>query len=644
MKAGSTRERITGLTVFDETIAITTMGTDTNPNTATARDKVYIYYPMNERYGFSKPKPKPMPQQWTNIQILTAADTADVRYPGASPDTSISMNTLRYVTSNDAATDVVAFATTTRDCLSCKFSSTVTIANVGSAVTTPADKRVVLTSDSNAFYSYNDATVGLISDPVLNYVATEKRCLTISLVDQFNDGWGVAYLVVTSFSGARDKFTLQCTTSNPTVFSYCPQSMEKGVYNLHIEKDKETPFAWEILWKVATGTSWYFGDRDSHMFFEWNEKYEDFHIKDSKNLLPQYATCEICDPTKPSATHRRSLSNLRSLGHKGTTSSPTMSRAPTILATGYTGYVWNEFVFAAGNPWFESDHEGTYFWVSDRDGKHLFKTGTTCTTTSVQKCWVEIPDGDYILRVGDSTNAGAGSETYAFCESSYALAVNTELHFTVLDQQCYAGAFYELDNLCRNTYKSAFFLNVDVLLSGGVESLSASDESTLKVATSETMLSVLGEVPISVKVGRQEVQNSAVMVSMLLEFKNAPDSAALSNFIMETSAASSLLKYELIGTQSMAANFLKGQVASVSIVSASTETGTHDYSKVDESSFHTVEDNVWKTESVQQSASFNDYATYVAEAAYAIVAVAAVLAVSIFVKRAVTKKYTVVEA
>jgi hypothetical protein len=413
---------------------------------------------------------------------------------------------------------------------------------------------------------------------------------------------------------------------------------------LHIEKDKETPFAWEILWKVATGTSWYFGDRDSHMFFEWDEKYEDFHIKDSKNLLPQYATCEICDPTKPSATHRRSLSNLRSLGHKGTTSSPTMSRAPTILATGYTGYVWNEFVFAAGNPWFESDHEGTYFWVSDRDGKHLFKTGTTCTTTSVQKCWVEIPDGDYILRVGDSTNAGSGSETYAFCESSYALAVNTELHFTVLDQQCYAGAFYELDNLCRNTYKSAFFLNVDVLLSGGVESLSASDESTLKVATSETMLSVLGEVPISVKVGRQEVQNSAVQVSMLLEFKNAPDSAALSNFIMETSSASSLLKYELIGTQSMAANFLKGQVASVSIVSASTETGTHDYSKVDESSFHTVEDNVWKTESVQQSASFNDYATYVAEAAYAIVAVAAVLAVSIFVKRAVTKKYSAIEA
>jgi hypothetical protein len=459
------------------------------------------------------------------------------------------------------------------------------------------------------------------------------------LVDQFNDGWGVAYLVVTSPSGARDKFTLQCTTSNPTVFSYCPQSMEKGVYNLHIEKDKETPFAWEILWKVATGTSWYFGDRASHMFFEWDEKYEDFHIKDSKNLLPQYATCEICDPTKPSATHRRSLSNLRSLGHKGTTSSPTMSRAPTMTANGYTGYLWNEFVFAAGNPWFESDYEGTYFWVSDRDGKHLFKTGTTCTTTSVQKCWVEIPDGDYILRVGDSTNAGGGSETYAFCESSNALAVNTQLHFTVLDQQCYVGAFYELDNLCRNTYKSAFFLNVDVLLSGGVESLSVSDESTLRIAISETMLSVLGTMPSTMSISKQEVGSSGVKLSLQLEFSSLPDTTALNNFVSETSSASSLLKYELLGSPELSSKFLKGEVSAVSIVSASTNTERRDYSKVDESSFQEVSDHVWKTDGAEPSTNyFNVYAQYVAEGAYAIVGVAAVLVVSLCIKRAVSKK------
>ena len=643
VKAGNTRELISDVTVFDETIAITTMGTDTDPSTANSRDKVYIYYPMSDRFGLSsKPKPKPGPQQWTNTQILTSSVSTDVRYGAGAPDTSISMNTLKYLTTDDAATDYVAIATSTRDCLSCKFSTPAVVATSGSVVTT--DNDVVMASDANAFYTYHVDDGNTIMDPIRNYHSTDKKCLTIDLQDQFNDGWGVASLVVTSPGGVQDKFTLQCTTANPNVFSYCPRSFEKGMYNLHIEKGEETPFGWEIIWKVATGTSWYIGDRHTHMFFEWDEKYEDFHMHDSKGLLPQYATCEVCNPNKPSATHR-SLSNLRSLHHKGSTSSPTMTHAPTITATGYSTYLWNEFVFVGADMWFEDNYEGSYFFISDKDGRHLLKTGTICSATANQKCWVDLPDGDFILRVGDSTNGGGDGETYAFCESSNALPINTELHFTVLDQQCYAGAYYELENLCSNTYKSDFFLNMEVLLSGGVEMMSFSDEATLRVAISETMLSVLGLVPTSVQIGKQEVSGSSLKVSMQLEFKSTPDSSALDSFIMETSSASSLLKYELIGTQSMAANFLKGEVSSVLILSASTNTDTHDYSKIDESSFNAVSDYVWKTESnQQQSTTFNGYANYVAEVTYAIVGFAAVLAVSIFVKRAVTKKSTAGEA
>lgn len=635
VKAGNTREMISGVTVFDETIAITTMGTDTNPSVSASEDKVYIYYPMNKRYGFS-PKPKPHPQQWTNTQILASAGSnGDYRYGAGSPDTSISMNTLKYLTaSEEGIVDKVGVATSTRSCLSCKFDTPTVVATPSNLNVT--DRRVVMASDSSAFYLFSDTTVDLISDPVRNYVSTNKKCLTLSLQDQFNDGWGVASLVVTSPSGARDKFTLQCTTENPNVFSYCPDSMEKGIYNLHIENGKETPFGWEIVWKVATGTSWYVGDRDSHLFFNWDDKYEDFQFHDSKNLLPQYATCEICDPNKPAAKHR-SLSNLRSLSHKGTTSSPTISSAPTITATGYNGYVWNEFVFVTGNPWFDNAYEGSAFFVSDKDGKHLVKTGTTCASGANQKCWVELPDGDYIVRVGDSI--GGSGETYAFCESSRALAVNTELHFTVLDQQCYAGSFYELDNLCRNTYKSAFFLNIDVLLSGAVDLLSVSDESTLRVAVFETMLSVLGSMPSSASIMKQEVDNSGVKASLLVEFTSLPDTSALDNFISETSSASSLLKYELIGSQETASKFLQGEVSSVMITAASTNTGSRDYSKVDESSFQTVSDHVWKTNDVEPASNnFNAYAKYVSEGAYAVVGVAAVLAVSLFIKRSVGKK------
>jgi hypothetical protein len=498
---------------------------------------------------------------------------------------------------------------------------------------------VGLASDSSAFYTFSDVAADRIADPTRNYVSTGKKCLTLALQDQFNDGWGVASLVVTSPSGARDKFTLQCTTANPNVFSYCPDSMEEGIYNLHIENGKETPFGWEIIWKVATGTSWYVGDRDTHMFFNWNEKYEDFQIHDSKNLLPQYATCEICDPNKPTGKHHRSLSNLRSLGHKGTTSSPTISAAPTITANGYTGAVWNQFVFVAGSPWFDDAYQGSAFFVSDKEGKHLIKTGTTCASGATQKCWVELPDGDYIVRVGDSTNGGAGSETYAFCESSNALGINTELHFTVLDQQCYAGSYYELANLCRNTYKSAFFLNVDVLLNGAVDLLSVSDESALRIAVSETMLSVLGSMPSSITISKQSVQNAGVQASLLLEFSSLPDTTALDNFVSETSSASSLLKYELLGSQEMASKFLKGEVSSVTIVSASTDVESRDYTNVDESSFQAVSDHVWKTNEVEPASNnFNIYAKYVSEGAYAVVGVAAVLAVSLFIKRSVGNK------
>ena len=636
VKAGNTRELISDVTVFDETIAITTMGTDTDPSTANSRDKVYIYYPMSDRFGLSsKPKPKPGPQQWTNTQILTSSVSTDVRYGAGAPDTSISMNTLKYLTTDDAATDYVAIATSTRDCLSCKFSTPAVVATVGSVVTTDTD--VVMASDANAFYTYHVDDSNTIMDPIRNYHSMEKRCLTIDLQDQYNDGWGTASLVVTSPGGVREKFTLQCTTANPNIFSYCPRSFEHGDYNLHIENGKETPFGWEIIWKVATGTSWYYGNRDTHMFFQWNEKYEDFHISDSKNLLPQYATCEVCNPNKPSATHR-SLSNLRSLHHKGATSSPTMTQSPTITANGYSTYLWNEFVFVDANPWFDDDYEGTYFFISDRDGKHLFKIATTCTSTANQKCWVDIPDGDYVIRVGDSTS-GAGTDTWAFCESSNALSANSELHFTVLDQQCYAGAFYEAESLCSNTYKSDFFLNVNILLGGGIESLSVSDESILRVAVEETMLSVLGTMPTAMKVSKQEVSSSGLKVSLLLEFGSLPDTSALDNLVLETSSASSLLKYELIGSQEMSAKFLNGDVSSVSIVSVSTNAISRDYSDIDESSFQSVSDHVWKTSEAEPSSNnFEHYAQYVAEGAYVVVGIAFVFAASLCMKRSAAKE------
>merc|ERR1719313_1095729 len=103
------------------------------------------------------------------------------------------------------------------------------------------------------------------------------------------------------------------------------------------------------------------------------------------------------------------------------------------------------------------------------------------------------------------------------------------------------------------------------------------------------------------------------------------DTSALDNLFRETSSASSLLKYELIGSQSLSAHFLHGEVSSVRITSVSRATDVQDFSNVDESSFQTVSDHVWVTSSNDQSSgSFNAYAEYVAQGAYALVGVAAV--------------------
>jgi hypothetical protein len=626
-KSGGNREGITGLTVFDETIAITTKGSDTT--LFTQRDKVYIYYPMNKRYGM-EPKGKPSPQQWTNTQILTDSTVGNFRY--VSPDTSISGNELQYLTTVDLATDKIGIAKSSRSCLSCQFSTPVVTAAAADATVTKA----ALVADASAFYTYSTVTDTLITDPDLS--TNVDNCMNIQLLDQYNDGWGTASLVVTSPTGREDKYTLQCTTQNPMLFKYCPTHYVPGKYHIHVENGEETPFGWEIYYYVSMGSTWYAGDRHTHMDFLWDTKYENFVYDNAKGVLPQVETCEICDPNKPAGKHR-SLSNLRSLHHKGKTSSPTISQAPTLVTGGSTSVEWNKFVTTAAQWFAGAPGTSTRFMISDDKGKKLLRSGTTCSA-AITTCWIDLPDGDYMVRVGTGTTTA--THPWKFCGVDANINENTEFKFSIVDQQCYVGAFAEVANTCSNNYVSDYYLKVDLILGGGAAMLSSSDKSTLTVALTETMISVVGSVAVSAKVTSQGLTSNGLAVSAVLQFESTPDSTALNNFVQDTSSASSLLKYELIGTQSLAAKFLEGGVSAVSIVSANA-VHVDDLSQVDESSFQTVIDHAWTTASTQESNNFNVYAKYVAEGAYALVAVAAVLAVSLFVRRASSTSTVVVD-
>jgi hypothetical protein len=277
--------------------------------------------------------------------------------------------------------------------------------------------------------------------------------------------------------------------------------------------------------------------------------------------------------------------------------------------------------------------------ISDDKGKKLLRSGTTCSA-AITTCWIDLPDGDYMVRVGTGTTTA--TRPWKFCGVDANINENTEFKFSIVDQQCYVGAFAEVANTCSNNYVSDYYLKVDLILGGGAAMLSSSDKSTLTVALTETMISVVGSVAVSAKVTSQGLTSNGLAVSAVLQFESTPDSTALNNFVQDTSSASSLLKYELIGTQSLAAKFLEGGVSAVSIVSANA-VHVDDLSQVDESSFQTVIDHAWTTASTQESNNFNVYAKYVAEGAYALVAVAAVLAVSLFVRRASSTSTVVVD-
>jgi hypothetical protein len=420
------------------------------------------------------------------------------------------------------------------------------------------------------------------------------------------------------------------------VYRYCPQSLDVDqTYRLHIENGEKTPFGWEIIWRVYAKGTWYVGDKHTRMDFNWDGKYNEFFPGPSKSVLPSLDTCKVCSDKKPEPKHR-SLRNLRALHHRGKTASPTMTNAPTLTHTFYNSDTWNLFEMTAqsSTPWFKNNYIGAYFWVANSDGSKLLQTGTACTA-AVTSCWVELPDGEYKLRVGASTNEDTRADgTFKkFCGIQNDIKLDKQVSFIVRDGKCFPGTLRETTTLCTIDYQAAYHLKVDLFLGGAVTALSVSDESTLSMALTQTLQTEQG----SVKVVSQTLRSAGLDVSVMVKVHNADD-ATLEN--MMSASVSRLLKYELIGSNTLSTNFLAGDVSSVMITSVSISE-EKDFSNIDESSFKTVTDHLWLTPtSEKSSSSFHDYARYVAEGAYAIVAVAAVLAVSFFVKRVMSSTPT----
>jgi len=248
-------------------------------------------------------------------------------------------------------------------------------------------------------------------------------CLVVSVEDQFGDGWDGAKLRVEAPDGSKDEYAPACDTPNGLRFRYCPLShKDVGLYKFRIVGAEKAKYPWEIQYRVFDEKSgqWYMGREHTSMDFEWDGSDKQFVAKRMQHDLPANITCKECKPRpteKPSPPPSpKSKAKSRELKGSKKTFAPSISPAPTLGMTEGTQWEWLVMSTTAGEYWFNEQHKGTNFYISDAKAHRLVSTGTMCPWEGTRKeCWQDLPEGEYVLRITGDLNPYYASHTWEFC-------------------------------------------------------------------------------------------------------------------------------------------------------------------------------------------------------------------------------------
>lgn len=451
-------------------------------NGLSAVGAVYVQYPNTPEYGV-KPKPKAGPTQWSLHQILYPPEAAANDLFG----TEISLQGNTAVVGATNANKIYIYE---RETLGGMWSL----------------QQFIEPSFSTEYYTENTISghtiitigkeEGAGGSPLTDIYSesTEWDCLVIAVEDQFGDGWDVARLQITSPDGYTETFAPFCHFANPYTFRWCPRySSDDGLYKLRVIDAPKAAFFWEIQYRVyeeGTGT-WYQGKHDTNMDFHWSSRDLGFSRRAIVHDLPTNITCHTC-PQKPKVKPKSSP--RRELKGKDTTASPTISPAPTLAQSDVEE--WNYVVLSTDSePWFEEQHRGTNYYVTDSSGRKLITTGTGCGT-DVNTCWTDLPDGEYILRVSGALNAYAGDHVWAFCGRTG--SGGEQLDFVVRDGECVAITSYTTAEYCADELGAQVVNNVQIVMLGIPEttplsSLSKADLQTFAEGISSILKGVSSE-------------------------------------------------------------------------------------------------------------------------------------------------------
>jgi hypothetical protein len=426
------------------------------------------------------PSGKPSPRQWSIQQVLFApTPTANALF---GTDVSIDGNTM-IVGDGSATANLYVYE---RETDNGKWSLQQTIASVG-ALTALELRGSAFSTIEGTVMTYYHRTGGW-------------DCVLIELNDQFGDGWDIAHLIVETPKGVEtlhgdvDSFEARCDLPNPLTFRYCPKDGDDvGPYRISIKDGTRAKHHWEILWRILeerTGL-WHTGKWDTTVDMLWTHDHQ-FEIKSIEKKLSNNITCERCPtrPTyKPTPAYRRTLKG----GGPPSTRAPTISHAPTLAVTDSLVNWRAMSLITTGLAWFDTRHNGASYYVSDAESHRLLHVGTMCTDQVSQvDCWVDLPDGIYVIRVGGDLSASNNVFTWRYCKIQNALDPMTQMIVEIANDDCRVLSHHTRQTYCQATLKfdAAVIVNVDLLILGATiqdQSLHSNDISVVK----ETLSNVI---------------------------------------------------------------------------------------------------------------------------------------------------------
>jgi hypothetical protein len=292
------------------------------------------------------------------------------------------------------------------------------------------------------------------------------HCLFLSLEDQFGDGWGAAKLLIESPPGRggglgrMESLAPGCDRENPLGMRFCPvHRSDEGRYKLRVVDHEKAEFPWEIFWRVFDERSaiWYYGNWLTEFEVDWSERESGFLNLHVTRPLSSNTSCSLC-PKRPTP---RPSSLRRRLKGGTTTATPTYSPAPTLRISSAVNWRTLTLQDSANSPWHTSLHTGTSYYLSNSHGRHLLSVGTLCASSSLlaHGCWLDLPSGDYILRLGGALDPHKATHLWKYCSMTTALTPQTHLEFTITeDERCEVTSFYTRQGYCDHV------ANYDVIL------------------------------------------------------------------------------------------------------------------------------------------------------------------------------------